>query len=61
VAVFARVTMVVGAATVTIDCVTPMHEQAEEYRTVPEQAEAYFGTLLGAMVCWRAARMLVNL
>jgi len=28
----------------------PAHEQADEYRTIPEQAEAYVGTFVGAFV-----------
>ena len=38
--VIVTVFVVVGAATVVVVCVTPIHEQADEYRTVPEQAEA---------------------
>ncbi len=33
-----------------VDPVAPAQEQAEEYRTVPEQALAYVGTLLGDTV-----------
>ncbi len=35
--------------------VTPAHEQALEYRTAPEQADAYIGTSLGFWVTCRAA------
>jgi hypothetical protein len=34
------VTVVEGAATVVVLWVTPMHEQALEYRTLPEQGDA---------------------
>jgi hypothetical protein len=34
------VTVTVGAATVVVAKVTPMHEQALEYRTLPEQGDA---------------------
>ena len=30
----------VGEGAVVVVCVTPMHEQALEYRTLPEQADA---------------------
>lgn len=36
----------VDAVKVVVDPVTPAHEQADEYRTVPEQAEAYVGTFV---------------
>jgi len=36
--------------TVVVAATMPAHEQAEEYLTVPEQAEAYVGTWLGAFV-----------
>ena len=34
------VTVAKGAATVVVMWVTPIHEQALEYRTLPEQADA---------------------
>jgi hypothetical protein len=40
--------------------VIPAHEQALEYREVPEQAEAYSGTSLGTSVTCRAATAAVT-
>jgi hypothetical protein len=56
--VLVEVLVDVGAATVVVLLVTPMQEQADEYRTVPEQAEAYVGTLDGMPVCCRITRVL---
>lgn len=38
----------------------PVYEQALEYLLVPEQAEAYVGTLLGFTVTCRAATAAVT-
>lgn len=42
--------MTVEGVRVVVALVTPAQEQADEYRTVPEQAEAYVGTFVGAWV-----------
>lgn len=44
------VTMTVCWGKVVVFPVTPAQLQADEYRTVPEQADAYEGTLLGERV-----------
>ena len=49
------VVVVVGVATVVVDFVTATQEQALEYRTAPEQGEAYAGILDGVTVAWRGA------
>lgn len=43
-------TPTIGVGKVLVDAVTPRHEHALEYRTVPEQGVAYIGTLLGIAV-----------
>jgi hypothetical protein len=45
--------VVLGAAAVIVDPVTPMQEQALAYFTAPEQADTYVGTELGETVTWR--------
>ena len=47
----------VGVGAVVVMAVTPMQEQADEYLTFPEQAEAYVGIANGATVTWRARIM----
>lgn len=42
-----------GAATVVVIWVTPMQEQALEYQTLPEQADAYEGIAVADTVAWR--------
>lgn len=44
--VFVTVTVVSGAGAVTVFAVAPIHEQALEYLTLPEHADAYVGMLL---------------
>ena len=50
------VVVVSGVATVVVDTVTPTQEQALEYRTEPEQGDAYAGMFDGTTVVWRGAR-----
>ena len=54
------VVVVRGVAAVIVVAVTPMHEQALEYRTAPEQADAYVGIWDGTTVTWRFARVPVT-
>jgi hypothetical protein len=42
--------MTVDGVNVVVPPVMPTHEQADEYRTIPEQADAYVGTFVGAFV-----------
>jgi hypothetical protein len=58
VAVVVIVVVVNGVAAVTVVGVTAMHEQALEYRTLPEQADAYAGMLAGETVAWRTTSFL---
>ena len=44
-----------GVAAVVVAPVTPRHEHALEYFTLPEQGEAYAGIRLGEIVIWRAS------
>jgi len=44
----------VDGASVLVFIDTPSQEQADEYRAVPEQAEAYAGTALGEMTVGQA-------
>jgi hypothetical protein len=54
VALVVIVVVVNRVAAVTVVGVTPMHyEQALDYRTLPEQADAYAGMLEGETVAWR--------
>lgn len=41
---------VTGAARVVVEAASPMQEQALEYLTEPEQADAYVGIAVGAIV-----------
>jgi len=50
------VVKLVDAVSVVVLAVTPKHEHALEYRTVPEQGEAYEGTALFVRVTARAFR-----
>ena len=43
-------TVIVTAWSVKTEPVAPAQEQAEEYRTVPEQADAYVGVFDGVYV-----------
>lgn len=53
VVVFETVVVVVGALTVVVVWVAPIQEQALEYRTLPEHADAYAGMEVGVAVTWR--------
>lgn len=50
------VVKLVDAVSVFVLAVTPKHEHALEYRTVPEQGEAYEGTAVFVRVIARACR-----